>query len=66
MLLPNMRTSYAGESKTFVESNANLYMTFALALAVIFLVLSAQFESFRHPFTILLAVPRLSQERYSR
>ncbi len=57
MLLPNMRTSYAGESKTFVESNANLYMTFALALAVIFLVLSAQFESFRHPFTILLAVP---------
>lgn len=57
MLLPNMRTSYAGESKTFVESKTNLYVTFALALAVIFLVLSAQFESFRHPFTILLAVP---------
>ena len=57
MLLPNMRTSYAGESKTFVESNTNMYLTFALALAVIFLVLSAQFESFRHPFTILMAVP---------
>ncbi len=57
VLLPNMRTSYAGESKTFVESNTNLYVTFALALAVIFLVLSAQFESFRHPVTILLAVP---------
>lgn len=57
VLLPSMRTTYAGESKTFVESNANLYVTFALALAVIFLVLSAQFESFRHPFTILLAVP---------
>lgn len=56
-LLPNMRTTYAGESKTFVESNANLYVTFALALTVIFLVLSAQFESFQHPFTILLAVP---------
>lgn len=57
VLLPTMRTTYAGESKTFVESNSNLYVTFALALGVIFLVLSAQFESFRHPFTILLAVP---------
>ncbi len=57
VLRPTMRASYAGESKTFVESNTNLYVTFALALAVIFLVLSAQFESFQHPFTILLAVP---------
>lgn len=57
VLLPTMRTTYAGESKTFVESNTNLYVTFALALGVVFLVLSAQFESFRHPFTILLAVP---------
>lgn len=57
ILVPSMRTSYTGESKTFVESNTNLYVTFALALAVIFLVLSAQFESFRHPVTILLAVP---------
>ncbi|UVT17950.1 MAG: efflux RND transporter permease subunit [Nitrospira sp.] len=54
---PGMRTAYAGESKTFAESNRNLYMTFVLALAVIFLVLAAQFESFRHPWTILLAVP---------
>ncbi len=57
ILLPSMRTAYNGESKTFVESNTNLYVTFALALVVIFLVLSAQFESFQHPFTILLAVP---------
>lgn len=57
ILAPGMRTAYAGESKTFVESNTNLYVTFALALAVIFLVLAAQFESFRHPWTILLAVP---------
>ncbi|MEO5955769.1 MAG: efflux RND transporter permease subunit [Nitrospiraceae bacterium] len=57
ILTPSMRTTYAGESKTFVESNMNLYVTFALALAVIFLVLSAQFESFRDPFTILFAVP---------
>lgn len=54
---PGMRTAYAGESKTFAESNRNLYLTFVLALAVIFLVLAAQFESFRHPWTILLTVP---------
>ena len=57
ILKPGMRTAYAGESKTFKESNQNLYLTFVLALAVIFLVLAAQFESFRHPWTILLAVP---------
>ncbi len=57
IIKPGMRTAYAGESKTFAESNRNLSLTFALALAVIFLVLSAQFESFRHPWTILLAVP---------
>lgn len=57
VIKPGMRTAYAGESKTFAESNRNLYVTFVLALAVIFLVLAAQFESFRHPWTILLAVP---------
>ena len=38
------------------EGNA-LYLTFALALAVIFLVLAAQFESFRDPLVILVTVP---------
>jgi multidrug efflux pump len=57
IIKPGMRTAYAGESKTFAESNKNLYWTCMLALAVIFLVLAAQFESFRHPWTILLAVP---------
>ncbi|HBH80561.1 MAG TPA: multidrug transporter AcrB, partial [Nitrospira sp.] len=57
IIKPGMRTAYAGESKTFTESNRNLSLTFALALAVIFLVLAAQFESFRHPWIILLAVP---------
>ncbi|QPD03499.1 MAG: putative Multidrug efflux transporter [Candidatus Nitrospira kreftii] len=61
IIKPGMRTAYAGESKTFAESNRNLYLTFVLALVVIFLVLAAQFESFRHPWTILLAVlPALS------
>ncbi|BFU90205.1 MAG: putative Multidrug efflux transporter [Nitrospira sp.] len=57
VIKPGMRTAYAGESKTFAESNRNLYLIFVLALAVIFLVLAAQFESFRHPWTILLTVP---------
>jgi multidrug efflux pump len=52
-----MRVSYAGEAKEYAESNRNMYFTFGLALAVIYLVLSAQFESFRDPLTILLAVP---------
>ena len=57
IIKPGMRTAYAGESKTFAESNRNLYLTFVLALVVIFLVLAGQFESFRHPWTILLSVP---------
>ncbi|MGC4097084.1 MAG: efflux RND transporter permease subunit [Nitrospira sp.] len=57
LIKPGMRTDYAGESKTFAENNRNMYMMFGLALAVIFLVLAAQFESFRHPWTILLTVP---------
>ncbi|SLM50063.1 putative Multidrug efflux transporter [Nitrospira japonica] len=52
-----MRVTYAGEAKEYAESNRNMYFTFGLALAVIYLVLSAQFESFRDPVTILLAVP---------
>ncbi len=51
------RISYAGESKEFKESTGSLYVTFVLAILVIYLVLAAQFESFVHPFTILLSVP---------
>jgi multidrug efflux pump len=46
-----------GTSREFRESSTQIYLTFALALLVIYLVLSAQFESFLHPFTVLLAVP---------
>ncbi|MGH7229791.1 MAG: efflux RND transporter permease subunit [Nitrospiraceae bacterium] len=48
---------YAGESKAFKEASSELYLTFGLALLVIYLVLAAQFESFLHPFTILLSIP---------
>jgi multidrug efflux pump len=48
---------YAGQSRQAIqESNAMLY-TFLFALIIIYLVLSAQFESFRDPFIILISVP---------
>ena len=48
---------YQGESRTFRDSGAAVFFTFALALFIVFLVLSAQFESFIHPFVIMLTVP---------
>lgn len=48
---------YRGDSRTFKQSGSALYFTFAMALLVVFLVLAAQFESFVHPFVILLTVP---------
>lgn len=49
--------SYKGESLDFRESGNSATFVFLLALLVVFLVLSAQFESFVHPLTIMLAVP---------
>ncbi|MGD9867202.1 MAG: efflux RND transporter permease subunit [Hyphomicrobiales bacterium] len=48
---------YSGQSREFKESTSDIYLTFLLALAFIYLVLSAQFESFRDPFIIMLTVP---------
>ena len=48
---------YDGQSREFRQSSASLTMTFLLALAFIYLVLAAQFESFRDPFIIMLTVP---------
>lgn len=50
-------TSLAGVSKEFSESSGNLLFAFLLALVLVYLALSAQFESFRDPFTIMLTVP---------
>lgn len=49
--------SYKGQSLEFQESSSNLEFTFLFALSVIFLVLAAQFESFKSPFIIMLSVP---------
>src|SRR5690606_5355815 len=48
---------YNGNSREFKVSSGGLWFTFALALLFIYLVLSAQFESFRDPFIIMLTVP---------
>ncbi|MCB0286289.1 MAG: efflux RND transporter permease subunit, partial [Calditrichaeota bacterium] len=48
---------YAGQSLEFKSSSGTLYFMFMLAIVFIYLVLAAQFESFVHPFTILLSVP---------
>lgn len=53
----NIKRDYAGQSLEFKSSSTALYLMFILALVFIYLVLSAQFESFIHPFTILLSVP---------
>jgi len=54
---PAVRTVLDGESREYRESGAQLYLIFVLALAFIYLVLSAQFESFVSPFVIMLTVP---------
>ncbi|MDC0689923.1 multidrug efflux RND transporter permease subunit [Mitsuaria sp. RG] len=48
---------YAGTARQFVQEGSALWVTFGLALAIIFLVLAAQFESFRDPLVILVTVP---------
>ncbi len=50
-------TALSGPSRDYVESSSSLLFIFILALALVYLVLSAQFESFRDPFTIMLTVP---------
>ena len=51
------QTDVDGQSREFRKSGKEIYFTFVLALAFIYLVLSAQFESFVHPFVIMLSVP---------
>lgn len=50
-------TALSGQSKDFVESSSSLLFAFLLALVLIYLILAAQFESFRDPLIIMLTVP---------
>ena len=49
--------SYDGESRELKQSGGKLWLTFAFALVIVYLVLAAQFESFVHPLVILATVP---------
>ena len=51
------RTTLEGESRNFRESSSSLLFAFGLAIILIFLVLAAQFESFKDPFVIMFSVP---------
>lgn len=48
---------YGGESRQYMQESSSLMITFAFALIIIFLVLSALFESFRDPIIVLVSVP---------
>ena len=56
-LPPTAQTDLDGQSREFRKSGGEIYFTFVLALLFIYLVLAAQFESFVHPFVIMLSVP---------
>ena len=51
------RTALSGDSKDYRESSSSLMFAFILALILIYLILAAQFESFKDPFIVMLTVP---------
>lgn len=51
------RTALAGESRDFADSSSSLVQMFLLALALVYLLLAAQFDSFLAPISIMLSVP---------
>jgi len=56
--LPDIaQIDYKGESREFMTAGGAVLFTFAMALLIVYLVLAAQFESFIHPFVIMLTVP---------
>jgi multidrug efflux pump len=57
VLPASARLSYKGDSRELKESSQSLLLSFGMALLVVFLVLSAQFESFVHPVVIMTSVP---------
>lgn len=53
----NIAYDYAGQSRQFIEASGSMGVTFAFAIIFIFLILSAQFESFRDPLIVMISVP---------
>jgi len=54
---PQAKIAYKGESEEYKKTNSELYIIFALALITAYLAMCAQFESWKHPLTIMLTVP---------
>ena len=54
---PSYRVGYEGESRRFIEESQGFLILFATSLIFIYLVLSAQFNSFRDPMIVLISVP---------
>ncbi|ANY78585.1 multidrug efflux protein [Microvirga ossetica] len=48
---------YSGQSRLEIQEGSSIFLAFGLAVIVIYLVLAAQFESFRDPFIIMMSVP---------
>ena len=57
VLPDDFRTALTGDSKEFRESSSSLMFAFLLAIVLIYLILAAQFESFKDPLVIMLTVP---------
>ena len=51
------KLGYAGQTEQYLETTDGVFVTFALALLIVYLVLAAQFESFIHPMIIMLTLP---------
>ena len=57
VLPADARIDYKGESREYKESGIAIYITFAFAVFIVYLFLAAQFESWIHPFVIMMTVP---------
>ncbi len=57
VLPPQASLSFDGQSQQYLEASSGIWITFAFAILIVFLVLAAQFESFMHPLIIMLSVP---------
>ncbi|EKE02000.1 MAG: acriflavin resistance plasma membrane protein [uncultured bacterium] len=56
-IAPDVQIDYAGQARLFFQTGGQMGATFIFAIIFIFLVLAAQFESFRDPFIVLFTIP---------